>query len=221
MECRLCEEEREKDRDCQPLNDVVVTTRPLIGITKFYKDVPEAEVSKPKCSKDLDVRVTHLVIDFSPLWVDGIGTYFLLKPVTLYREIRRVHGGRRFSQAVYAFCDWLLTLDLSEVTINERNLEHKLWLDRHRRQEQPGRIRKALDDAYETAREVGLLTAYSHDAFGLLLLELNPERCRRVQCLITGQTSGITPPSVGNHRANVGNNTPKCREACPDQYDNA
>ena len=173
-------------RNGQLLNDVVVTRKPLIGITKFYRDVPETEVEKLRANKQLDVRVTNIVVDFSPLWVDGIGAYYLQKPVTLYKEIRQLHHGRRFSEAIYAFCDWLLTLDISSPKINELNLEHKLWLDRHRKQGHTGRSRKILDDAYETARQVGLLKSYGHGDFGhgdfgLLKLELNPQICRRIR----------------------------------------
>lgn len=111
--------------------------------------------------------------------MDGITSFYLLKPVTLYKEIRALHRGRRFSQAVYAFADYLLTLNHSPHPINAQALEHKLWLDRHREQEHPGRIRKTLDDCLRTAVGVGLLKDHRCDSLGRIILELNPERCQR------------------------------------------
>ena len=40
-------------------------------------------------------RQTRLIIDISPLLVDQIDTFYLLKPVTLHAEIRQLYGSKR------------------------------------------------------------------------------------------------------------------------------
>ena len=69
---RVCytKQNRRKDRNGNPLYDAVVTKAPLIRLTKFYKDVPEAEAATLRGGNDLDPRVNSLLIEFSPLWVD-------------------------------------------------------------------------------------------------------------------------------------------------------
>ncbi|HTX39373.1 MAG TPA: hypothetical protein VME43_30355, partial [Bryobacteraceae bacterium] len=141
---------------------------------------------------DLDRRVTSVLVEFSPLWVDGISSFYLLKPISLYKQIRALHHGRRISQAVYAFCDFLLTLNRTPFRIAERALEGKLWLDRYRRQRQPKRIREILDCAYWTAKELGLLERHEFDDFGLLSLFLNPVKCQRIRGLIGSGTAEPT-----------------------------
>ena len=181
-----------KDRNGRPFFNAVVTKAPLIRLTKFYKDIPGAEAVIIRDGNDLDRRVTSVLIEFSPLWVDGIASFYLLKPVRLYKEIRTLHHGRRTSPAVYALCDFLLTLNRTPFRISERNLEGKLWLDRYRRQRQPKRIREILDCAYWTAKELGLLESYQFDDFGLLTLALNPAKCQRVEAVL-GAGMGAPP----------------------------
>ena len=189
---RVCytKRNRRQDRNGNPLYDAVVTKAPLIRLTKFYKDVPVAEAVILRDGNDLDPRVNSVVIEFSPLWVDGIASFYLLKPISLYKQIRSLHHGKRISQAVYAFCDFLLTLNRTPFTISERTLEGKLWLDRYRRQRQPKRIRKILDCAYWTGKELGLLERYQMDDFGRsVILSLNPLKCRRIKTLLASGTA--------------------------------
>ncbi len=169
--------------DGQRLYHVVVIEQGLISVLSdygFLKSRSRAAV----VLRDVHAKVRRIVIQFAPLWVDGITSFYLLKPVTLYKEIRAFHRGRRFSQAVYAFADYLLTLNHSPHLVNAQTLEHKLWLDRHREQEHPGRIRKTLDDCLCTAVGVGLLKDHRCDSLGRIMMELNPDRCRRIRGLL-------------------------------------
>ena len=106
------------------------------------------------------------------------------------------HRGKRISSAVYAFCDLLLTLNRTPFTISERALEGKLWLDRYRLQRQTKRIREILDCAYWTGKELGLLEHYKFDDFGLVILSLNPVKCRRIKGLLA---SGTGEPTQNRH----------------------
>jgi hypothetical protein len=176
-----------RGRSGGPLYDAVVTKAPLIRLIRFYKDIRGEEAVILRDGNDLDPRVTSVLLEFSPLWVDGIASFYLLKPISLYKQIRTLHHGRRISQAVYAFCDFLLTLNRTPFAIGERALEGKLWLDRYRRQRQPKKIREILDCAYWTAKELGLLERYEFDEFGPLVLYLNPAKCQRIKgCMISG-----------------------------------
>jgi hypothetical protein len=193
-----------KTRQGSPRYDAIVTRAPLVNIIKFYRDVPEKAATVLRNGGDLDSRVTALLIEFSPLWLDGIASFYLLKPVTLYKQIRALHPGRRSNVAVYAFCDFLLTINRTPFTISERALEEKLWLNRYRGQRQPKRIRKLLDRAYWTAKELGLLERYQLDDFGLsVILFLNPALCRRIKGLLS-PNGGDDPNLVSDGRSGSG-----------------
>lgn len=130
--------------------------------------------------RDVRDKIKHITIALSPLWVDEITSWYLRRPVTLYQEIRDFHHGHRFSDAVYLFADFLLSLDFSPIRIYVDTLERRLWLDRHRKQGQPGRARTAVEDALKTALHVRLLEAYRADGLGAVILDLNPDRCKLI-----------------------------------------
>jgi hypothetical protein len=60
-------------------------------------------------ARDAKPTLNRLIIVISPLLVDQIETFYLLKPVTLHAEIRQLHGSKRTSRAVSLFIEWLLT----------------------------------------------------------------------------------------------------------------
>jgi hypothetical protein len=154
---------------------------PLIILTKFYQDIPEREAEILRRNSDLDIRVTHIEVDFAPIWFDQIANRFLLKPLTLYEEIRRFNRGRKFPPAVYGLADYVLSFDYSPIVVNRETLECRLWLDRHRKQEHPERAIQALDLALRTVAGVGLLDRFEFNGLRSVAMFQNLERCRRVR----------------------------------------
>jgi len=162
--------------------DVIKTTRPLISITKGWQGLSQEEASRVLAGQeDIPGRATRLVIEFSPLWVDGIENFYLLKPAKLYEEIQGHLGARRISKAVSLFIDWLLTLNRTPFTIGKELLAEKLHLDYLIKQRKRTEVDTRLQEAFQTAKELGFLLAYREEPAGMMFFELNPERCSRIK----------------------------------------
>ena len=193
----LCRAENgRKDRNKRPLYDAVVTKAPLIRITRFYRDVRGEEVVILRDGRDLDRRVTSVLLEFSPLWVDGIASFYLLKPVSLYKQIRALHHGKRISPAVFAFCDFLHAEP--HTVQNRRAGSRNQALARPipssaTTEEDP----QDPDCAYWTAMELGLLERQEFDDFGLLLLFLNPAKCQRIKGTVVPDPAA--PTEISHH----------------------
>ena len=137
----------------------------------------EEEADAVERGADLPERMRGMVITVSPLVVDGLRTFFLLKPVELHNEIKQLRGSR-VPRAVSLFIQWLLTLDKSTWQVREDNLIDKLRLsDLYHRQRQKARVDKQIQKALETAQKLAYLLAYQVEPSGLITLTLNPEKC--------------------------------------------
>ena len=121
------------------------------------------------------------MIEFSPLWVDGIESFYLLKPAKLHAEIKAHLGDRRISGAVSLFIEWLLTLNRTPWPIGKELLAEKLHLDYLIKQRTKAKVENGSGEAFETAKELGFLLAYREEPSGMLLFDLSPERCQRLQ----------------------------------------
>ena len=159
--------------------DIIVVTKPLISIAKGYKGLEQDEAAQVEAGQELPHRVTTLVIDVGPLFVDGLDSFFLLKPTTLYQEIRTLLGSRPVSRAVSLFIEWLLTIDLPKIGISKDKLAKVLRLDSLIQQRKQSRIQDRLLEAIQTAQELGYLLKWEEDAFGIFHFTLNPERMGR------------------------------------------
>ena len=162
------------------LSDVVVTQSPLIRLSKVYRGLEEEEADQIIAGRDLPGRVTSLVIEFSPLLVDRIESFFLLKPITLFQDIEDHLGARRISPAVPLFLQWLMTKNTPTVRIAKKLLAERLRLHVLMEQRKPSLLDKRLQEAIQTAQTLGYLLAYEEDAFGVYTFHLNPERCLRI-----------------------------------------
>lgn len=162
--------------------DVVRVTKPLISITEGFKDLDAEEADQVIAGQDLpQKRSTRLVIEVSPLLVDQIDRFYVLKPKALYTEIQDLLPGRRISRAVSLFIEWLTTLDIQEMRISRDNLAIKLRMAYLLKQRKPALLEKKLQEAFQTAKELEYLLDYREEPIGLLLFTLNPEKCKRVE----------------------------------------
>lgn len=167
-------------KDRKQVSDIIVTERPLIHVTKGYKGLKQEEAAQVKAGQDLPQRAIGLEIEFSPLLVDGIRDgFYLLKPTTLHQEIKSLLGPRRVSRAVSLFLQWLLTLNLPEMSIAKEKLAKKLRLDYLIEQRKKSLVDKRLKEAIQAALELGYLLECKEDAFGTFHFTLNPDRMGR------------------------------------------
>jgi len=162
--------------------DVIKTNKPLIEIKKGWQDLTEAERDQVLAGQEnIAGRTTRLLIEFSPLWTDGIESFYFLKPAALHSEIRQLLGSRRHSKAVPLFIEWLLTLNRSPWKVGKELLAERLRLDSLIRQRKASQLDKRLTEAFETAKELGFLISWQEEPSGMLIFDLNPERCHRLK----------------------------------------
>lgn len=160
--------------------DVVVAYAPLITLLEGYKGLSQEERDSLLEGQESPARPQALVIEFSPLFVERVDTFYLLKPTTLHKEIKRLAGGKA-PRAVSLFIEFLLTLDKPVIKIGRETLATKLRMEADLRQRQQARIDKKLQQACQVALDAGYLLSWKLDAFGVYIFHLNPERCKRVE----------------------------------------
>lgn len=172
--------ERKYYKGKKKVSAMVVARRPLIELQEGYKELDESEARAIRDGQSNSQRVTKLVVKFTPLFVDEVDTFYLLKPVRLHQEIQEQTGKARSSRAVSLFIEWLLTKNTETVRIGRDDLATKVRLEYLIRQRKPALLRKRLDEAFQVAKDLGYLLDYQEDDFGMMKFTLNPERCRRV-----------------------------------------
>lgn len=169
------------------LSDIIKAKAPLLRVTEItgYKDLDEEEAEQIKAGQDIPAkaRAKGLLIECSPLLVDSVDSFYLLKPVTLHREIQQLHGSKRVSRAVSLFIEWLLTLDLPTVRVDKDTLIERLRLSKYVERRHKKIAEARIQEAVQTAKDLGYLLNYQGDpaGTGILSLTLNPERCSRVK----------------------------------------
>lgn len=181
--------QRDRRGRSRKVYDVIVTYAPLITIRFGYLGVSEKDTRKIEQGQDSPDRVNRIEIEAGPLLMEGLHNnenFYLLKQAAAYRELEETYtqkrGGRkkRIGRAMYLFLDWLQTKNHRRVRVTRDTLIERLRLDGYLRQRKGKLAWKQIDDCLEVARELGYLAGYQEDGFGLITLELNPEKCRRV-----------------------------------------
>ena len=182
---RICYERRRwigKGKARKQVTDIIRVTRPLISIMEGFEGLDENEAAQVIAGQDLpEKKSTRLVIEVSPLLVDQIDTFYLLKPKALHTEIKELLGGKRISRAVSLFIEWLLTKNTRTVKISKSRLAERLRMDYLIEQRHQERLEARLQEAFHTAKDLEYLLAFREEPTGLLIFELNPARCRRIE----------------------------------------
>ncbi len=163
------------------LSDIIRVTAPLITILEGFKDLEADEAETVLSGGDLpQKRQTRLLIEASPLLVDEIDTFFLMKPSALHDEIQEIYPGKRISRTVSLFIEWLLTKNKKNYQASKATLTRTLRLDSLAKQRKTSLLNKKIQEALEVALELHYLLAYEETSTGLIKLTLNPERCKRI-----------------------------------------
>lgn len=162
--------------------DIIRVTLPLIQLTEGFVGLDEEEAAQVLAGQELpQKRQTRLVIEVSPLLVDQIDSFYLLKPTALHNEIKQLLGAKRISRAVSLFIEWLLTKNSRTVRIPRGDLAERLRLDYLIDQRHQERLDSRLQEAFQTAKGLGYLLDYQEEPTGLLVFTLNPVRCKRIE----------------------------------------
>jgi len=166
--------------------DVIIVHRPLIELIEDYRGLEEGQVIALERDQNISERQTMLAIQASPLLMDGIENFYLIKPPTLHRDLEEAVAKKRGSRArvppAYTrLLSWLLTKRFSQQKIHKDRLVTRLRLETYRAQRKIKKAYKQIDEALELALELGYLLSYEEDCFGTLTLVLNPEKCSRIK----------------------------------------
>lgn len=166
--------------------DIIRTASPLVKFCEYFEGLSTEEASRVEAGEPMTERVTRMVIEVSPLLLDGIDNFFLLKPASLHREISQLHDGKRVSRAVSLFIEYLLTVNMTHHQIMKETLVTKLRLSGLVRQRKTSKVDGILEDCLETAKQLGYLLGYSIEPGGrsdhaLFKLHLNSQRCQRIR----------------------------------------
>ncbi len=162
-------------------NDVVIAKRPLISILKGYKGLTDEQAEQVIATEGKGRRPNHLLIDFSPLWVDQIASFYVLKPVGFYDELREAIGSKRPSASIHLFLSWLLTKNKATVKVGRDVLAERIRLAYLLDSRHQSRLDEQLQEAIDVALEMRYLLDYELDALQMYTFHLNPERCKRVK----------------------------------------
>lgn len=178
--------ERKHWQGRKQLSDIIRARRPLLTLTELtaYKDLEQEEAQQVRAGQEVEAkaRARGLIIEPSPLLIDSIDSFFLLKPTTLHKEIQQLLGSRRISRTVSLFIEWLLTMDLATVKIGKAKLIDKLRLSSYIERRHKDEAEARLQESFQAAKELGYLLDYQEDpATGMMSFSLSPDRCSRVK----------------------------------------
>jgi len=166
------------------LSDIIRVKAPLIKLTEItaYKDLEQEEAEIVKAGHDIPEkpRATGFLIEISPLLVDSIDDFFVLKPTKLHKEIQALYGGKRYSRSVSLFIQWLLTKNSRTVKISKDKLAERLRMDWYIKNRRRSELEVKLQEAFRVAKDLGYLMDYYEEATGRVVFQLNPKRCHRV-----------------------------------------
>lgn len=181
--CYKVKRRKGKGKNSKLVYDVVRITTPLIILLEGYYDLKEEEADQIMSGQSLPLkRRSKLAIEVSPLLVDQIDSFYLLKPTALYKEIQLLQPGKRPSTINIDFIDWLLTKNYQTVKINKSTLTDRIRpLKKLKERRRSSELELKLQEALQTAKDLGYLLDFREEATGLLVMTLNPERCKKVK----------------------------------------
>ena len=167
------------------LYDAIRIKRPLIQINPIegFTDLTEEELEQVKAGAEMKTRLrrTQLQVEFSPIVVDQLSTFYLLKPASFHQDLSKLLKGKRPHTAYVLFCNFLLTLNKTPWKIGKETLARRLRLTSLIEQRQKALLEKTIQECLRLAKELGFLLAYSQDATGMITLSLNEEKCKRIK----------------------------------------
>lgn len=172
----------------KPLYDLITVKKPLIQLQYLdsYHDITEEDIQKILSGQKLteakeNRRITRLLLLPSPILIDEIESFYLLKPARLHEEIKALFPGKRIKKYNWLLIKLLLMVDIAVWKIGKETLAKQLNMDSWIESRQKARIDESIQEALETAKELDFLLDYEEEPTGLLILRLNPERCSRVR----------------------------------------
>ncbi len=173
--------------------DLVVANKPLVNILRGYRDLSKRDAQRIMGGEDIPERANLLIVEPSPLLLDQVESFYVLKPVLLHEEVKGALGGKRAARCISLFIEWLMTLDQAVVKIDKMKLAGRLRMDGYIKNRRRSELNKRLEEAFAVAKGLNYLLDYEEN-YGMVVLRLNPERCRRVKRVLAAK--GLPERSV-------------------------
>jgi len=168
--------------------DVIKTTSPLIKITEGYIGLTREEKDSLISGTGGQEKLRIIAVEPSPILVQDIDSYFVLKPANYKQEIDILV--KKPSKFIYLFIDYLMTEtelkrrknDRLTIKIKEETLAYKLRMDSYIKTRNWKRIRGILKKCFSIATELKYINSYMEEEKytgglnKLIILNLNPEK---------------------------------------------
>jgi len=158
---RKYKDEKGKDRV-----DIIKAVRPLLNILEGYEGLNQEEANKVinLDPSGLPPKVTHLIIEPSPILIDQIDCKYILKPANIHEEAKAILG-KKCSKPLMLLIDYIL----KEFTLNRTitynplldNLAYTLRLDHLIKSYQRQRYRRDILKYFAQAKQLGYITKYA------------------------------------------------------------
>ncbi len=156
--------------------DYIRHTGPILELMEDIRGVEEEETARVEAGEELPGRVTRLAVQFGPIFVEDIESFYLLKPAGLHREIEDLLGSKRYSPSVLHFISWLLMRKSTPARIQRDVLAWRLRLQYLLEQRKPSQLQLRLQECMDVAKTLGFLLEYKENDFGVFTFKLNPAR---------------------------------------------
>lgn len=167
--------------------DKVKLVKPLITIIEGYRGLTKSEDSLTDSGEEVEKKLEFVIIP-SPIVVDQIDTYFVLKHSSYLEEIKNAVSKKKSSKFVYRFIDYLIAVaELKRrrkkepvIKINYEKLAYKLKMEALIKSRQHKRVKKTLSKCYKIALRLGYLKEEVRTVKGVTneyeLIILNPDK---------------------------------------------
>lgn len=172
-----------KSRKAQ--REAVVYTGPLASIMERYRDLSEEEQAALHQGVEPDRRSIGLEVLFGPIFMDGLDSFYVLRPATMYKEIQAARRPKPVRRPDLLFADWLQTWNRQDISISKDKLMERIGLESYLKSRHKREAEAILLEVIETAQRLGYLLSWEERPGQLgesvLHFKLNPERIGRLK----------------------------------------
>jgi|GEM_PF-3707175 len=170
--------------------DVIQTVAPLFKLFNFHQDLTPDEFENLLMSDTQNTKMTHIVINPSPIMMLDIDNYFMLIP-PYEQDLRIASDGKRIPKEAYTFIGYLLyqaeikrskrQADWCTISIHLDTLLFKMRLDHYlsRKLRNPQKAYDILCKSIELALKTTYLLEYSMEELQtntVYTFKLNPDK---------------------------------------------
>ena len=175
--------ERKRFEGKKQATDNIQTFKQLLQVAKVAKGLTDKELIAIRNGDQATIeRTTSLVIEISPLLLDGINeNFYVLVPNNLHKSINEILQKKRYSPAVLLFIRWLNTLNQIEWKIRLEPLAEKLRVDGYLKRRKKKKLKSLLEDeVFPVALKLDFLSKWEEYATDRYKFILNADKCSRI-----------------------------------------